>query len=92
MTITQMKKELAQMNRSLKSLVRSAGDDMGCDGTAEEAKALREGIVALEMEIREAQVVRNTACPVCQAMPGRECRDADFLVNIHASRFVRSGK
>jgi hypothetical protein len=58
MTITEMKKDLAQMKRSLKSLVRAAGDDMGCDGTGAERDELVGGIRALEADIADAKFER----------------------------------
>jgi hypothetical protein len=90
MTITEMTRDLAQMKRSLKSLVRAAGDDMGCDGTDVEAREYRLGISALEADIREARAIRNYACAECQAMPGEECRGT--IYHVHASRMARSTK
>lgn len=52
-TKREIRKELAEARKALRMLLRSVGDDYGCDGTAEEAKGLRWEIAGLESELRE---------------------------------------
>lgn len=51
--VKQARKDLRQAEASLKSLLRAAGDDLGCDGTGEEARDLRGQIRSLVRDLAD---------------------------------------
>jgi hypothetical protein len=53
-TKTEIRRELAEARRELRKVINAAGDDFGCDGTAEEAKSWRWEIAGLESELANA--------------------------------------
>ena len=49
--IGEVRAELRYAKRELAAIIRSAGDDMGCDGTGVEADAWRTTVACLELEL-----------------------------------------
>lgn len=71
MTIKELQAELRREKRELRSLLRAAGSDLGCDGTGVEADARREAIRGLEWEIEQR---RETCCACGHKVQPRNVR------------------
>ena len=56
--IAETQKDIADTKRELRSLLRAAGDDLGCDGTGEQAGALRAWLASYQTELTEARIER----------------------------------
>lgn len=57
--IGEIQADLKAAKAELRSCLRAAGDDYGCDGTADHADGLRGWIASYEVELAEARRARK---------------------------------